>query len=67
MSKHEMKQAFAPSLLGLGIFWLMASIISSIFWLATGSIRQYILTIAILAYITSLPITYGIWNYFSRD
>ena len=60
------RRGFTLVLLGMGIFYLVAALLSLYYWLAFGAWQPYLGQIAGIALVVSIPTTYLIWKYYEQ-
>jgi uncharacterized membrane protein len=54
------------ALLGMGIFYLVVTVLSLYYTLTFGAWRPYLVQIAGIALVVSIPITYLIWSVYEQ-
>jgi len=52
--------------LGMGIFYLVAGLLSLCYWLTFGTWRPYLGQITGIALVVSIPTTYLVWRYYEQ-
>jgi hypothetical protein len=52
--------------LAMGIFYLLAALLSLYYWLNFGTWRPYLGQITGIALVVSIPTTYLIWRYYEQ-
>lgn len=52
--------------LGMGIFYLVAALLSLFYLFTFGTWRPYLLQIVGIALVVSIPVTYLIWSYYEQ-
>ena len=50
----------------MGIFYLVAALLSLFYWLTFGAWRPYLIQIVGLALVVSIPMTYLIWQIYEQ-
>lgn len=51
-------------LLGMGIFFLIAALLALLVWLTIGNWRHFLMEIAFVATLASIPVAYFLWIHF---
>ena len=55
------RSLFLP-LLGMGVYFMIAALLSLAVWLAIGSWRSFLWEITLVAALTTIPTAYYLWN-----
>jgi hypothetical protein len=64
--KYPPKRGLVLILLAIGIFYLVAAVLSLYCWLAFSAWRPYLGQIAVAALLISIPLTYLVWGYYEQ-
>lgn len=64
MNDPMIRRGVLLALLGLGVFFLVATFLGLAFWLVSGTWEMPIQFVAAVSLVLSMPIAYGIWKRF---
>lgn len=64
MDPHDSPQRRVTLIfLGMGIFYIVAGLLSLCAWYFWGAWQPYLIPIVVLAFLITIPVTHGLWTY----
>lgn len=62
MSEQPWRRALLLMLLGMGTFFLIATLLALAVWLTVGNWRPFLMEISFVATLATIPVAYLVWT-----